>query len=319
LENLLQRLVRESEVPRKVVAAANLIREMGNLGVHGFGETVSAADVERALAQLVPVLAWYREEVGPSLDGPATGASPGPGTGNRQGPIVLGLAVLIACLALAGSLIPRGWKRTQEPPWDEGLAAAPALRVMLGEARPPDASAGVKASLSLDILRAEPAPGDPARVSDGDTLYSGDSYHLEVRPRSNGYLYVIQVDSVGKLTLLHPSLGGLRFATGRNPVHAGQFVRVPSTESGQNAELDDTRGVEHVYCVLTTSAWPELEQAIVDAEKSHHPDVAVGAPFRVKSRGVARLVPAKDAAGSPTFEGDHGVLVVGRWFRHESR
>jgi hypothetical protein len=65
LENLLQRMAKEGGLPRKLGVHANLIRELGNLGVHSFGETTTPADVEGAVAFLVPILAWYREEIGP--------------------------------------------------------------------------------------------------------------------------------------------------------------------------------------------------------------------------------------------------------------
>src|SRR5437879_2437995 len=52
LENLLQRLVKEGEFPKRLAASANLIRDLGNVGAHTFGEIVSLADVVHALEQL---------------------------------------------------------------------------------------------------------------------------------------------------------------------------------------------------------------------------------------------------------------------------
>jgi hypothetical protein len=38
LENLLQRLVKDGHLPKRLAAYANAIRELGNVGTHGFGE-----------------------------------------------------------------------------------------------------------------------------------------------------------------------------------------------------------------------------------------------------------------------------------------
>jgi hypothetical protein len=60
LENLIQRLIKEQKLPKKLAASANLIRELGNVGAHGFGEGVGVGDVEGAVGHLVPLLEWYR-------------------------------------------------------------------------------------------------------------------------------------------------------------------------------------------------------------------------------------------------------------------
>lgn len=61
LENLLQRLVKEHFMPPRIAAYANGIRDLGNLGTHGRGETISKADAHHSLSQLVVILLWYFE------------------------------------------------------------------------------------------------------------------------------------------------------------------------------------------------------------------------------------------------------------------
>ena len=153
LENLLQRMARENHLPRKLGASANLIRELGNLGVHGFDEAVTAADVEGALKHLIPILAWYREQVGPPRSAPTparpTSLAPETHTTAPAAPVVaprasrraLGLAVLagIGVVAMvAWGVI--AWRRAVLPPVEparngptdagsslqDGLAATPA-------------------------------------------------------------------------------------------------------------------------------------------------------------------------------------------------
>jgi hypothetical protein len=62
LENLLQRLVKDGHLPRRVVPYANAVRELGNVGTHAFDERITKADVIQSLAQLMVVLEWYFEE-----------------------------------------------------------------------------------------------------------------------------------------------------------------------------------------------------------------------------------------------------------------
>ena len=59
LENLLQRLVRDGVLPKRLAAYANAIRELGNVGTHGVGESVTTKDVTRSLEDLLTLLEWY--------------------------------------------------------------------------------------------------------------------------------------------------------------------------------------------------------------------------------------------------------------------
>jgi hypothetical protein len=81
LENLLQRLLKEGKLPRRVAAYANSVRDLGNVGVHLFDEQVGTADVLLSLSQLLLVVEWYCQQNAPSAaptqlaspqDGPAT-------------------------------------------------------------------------------------------------------------------------------------------------------------------------------------------------------------------------------------------------------
>jgi hypothetical protein len=62
LENLLQRLVKDGHLPRRLEAYANSVRMLGNVGTHGFGEGVTADDVLHSISQLKPILLWYAQQ-----------------------------------------------------------------------------------------------------------------------------------------------------------------------------------------------------------------------------------------------------------------
>jgi formylglycine-generating enzyme required for sulfatase activity len=72
LENLLQRLVKEGHLPTRLDAHANAVRLLGNVGTHGFGQAITAADVQQSLSGLLQVLDWYTQEEQAGGDGQRT-------------------------------------------------------------------------------------------------------------------------------------------------------------------------------------------------------------------------------------------------------
>jgi hypothetical protein len=72
LENLLQRLLKDGHLPKRLGAYANHIRELGNVGTHAHGEAVTADDVRRSLEDLTSILEWYFETVRPEALLPPT-------------------------------------------------------------------------------------------------------------------------------------------------------------------------------------------------------------------------------------------------------
>ena len=65
LENSVQQLAKAGKLPRTMVAYANSVRELGNVGIHGSGEAISADDVVSSLENLMRLVAWYCEQVRP--------------------------------------------------------------------------------------------------------------------------------------------------------------------------------------------------------------------------------------------------------------
>ncbi len=70
LENLLQRIIKDGHIPRRLAAYANSVRELGNVGTHAYGEKVDRSDVLLALSQLMPILEWYFEQEAPAASAP---------------------------------------------------------------------------------------------------------------------------------------------------------------------------------------------------------------------------------------------------------
>ena len=68
LENLIQQLSKAGKLPRTMVAYANSVRELGNVGIHTSGEAISEDDVVSSLENLMRLVAWYCEQVRPTAE-----------------------------------------------------------------------------------------------------------------------------------------------------------------------------------------------------------------------------------------------------------
>ncbi len=68
LENLIQQLSKANKLPRTMVAYANSVRELGNVGIHGSGEAITQDDVISSLENLMRLVAWYCDQVRPRSD-----------------------------------------------------------------------------------------------------------------------------------------------------------------------------------------------------------------------------------------------------------
>ncbi len=69
LENSVQQLAKAGKLPRTMVAYANSVRELGNVGIHGSGEAITEEDVVSSLENLMRLVAWYCEQVRPGGEG----------------------------------------------------------------------------------------------------------------------------------------------------------------------------------------------------------------------------------------------------------
>ena len=184
-------------------------------------------------------------------------------------------------------------------------------------------------------------------LPDGSSLASEkDDYFLVLRPLSQGFLYVFQVDSLGKMTWLFPENATTPFSSGVNPVVPRRVLQVPSADSKQVLFLDRTPGIEHIYAVFSAMRWPELEEALARPGGTHPQAggadslTAIGttpveSPNGLQVRGVGGTheattglantftVERNDAkqkwslpVAPPPWAATGSFLVVERWFRH---
>jgi hypothetical protein len=342
LENLLQRLGKEADFPKRLAAYANLVRDLGNVGAHTFDKATGTDDVTLALEQLLPILEWH---AGTSAgeDGGSTKAvgepprteptdHPDPLTGRRRRPFLVAVLGMAASLAVVAGLLWRGRPQMPPPPesllpdWANSLAAAPALRRVYGGV-PPGESEG-RITLTQTLRYHLQGAEQWHTLEDGAELSSAHGYRLQLTPGCKGYLYVFQVDTSGKLNVLFPALPVCQYSEGKNPVKADGEIRIPA---GSPLTLDENRGVEHVYTVLTLARWPELEADLESCERNGPRaggEQEVQQPLLLALRGVGGKEPQRDGSGQASTEapvarsGNEFVagrargLVVERWFLH---
>lgn len=168
----------------------------------------------------------------------------------------------------------------------EGCAASVLLKVPKEEMERIVKENNIK--LSLDILfYAEDEKGKMQVINDGSVLRSGDGYALYVRPSDPCYLYVYQVDGLGRSYRLFPNPD---YKTAENPLPAAADLWIPGT--GTLFTLDAVTGKEHFFVFASPDPLAEFEgPAAARLEKKDIENV-----IGFKKMGVAGLRPKRDAA-----------------------
>lgn len=109
--------------------------------------------------------------------------------------------------------------------------------------------------LSLDIgIYFENEQGQLQYITEGTVLHSGDAYALYIRSTDDCYLYIYQVDDLGRSYRLFPND---EYNTGANPARAGEDYWIPNTE--QYFMLDEITGKERLYLFASSERIVELE------------------------------------------------------------
>jgi hypothetical protein len=215
------------------------------------------------------------------------------------------------------------------------LPAAEVLKVIYEDA--PPAGTAKAGPLKVQVGLYGRREGEAFRpLADGDALASQvDRYWVGIRPMTDGYLYVFQVDSLGKADWLFPANPRQPVSTGNNPVKASDVLQIPPGDA-KALYLDTRTGMEYLYVVFSASRWPTLEEALA---RPSPPAPAVPPIFAdqplvsATNRGVGGTTdenpPAyeritgeghkKMTLAARTFEGDGPFLVVERRFRHVDR
>jgi len=91
----------------------------------------------------------------------------------------------------------------------------------------------------------------------GSVLKDGDHYKIVFTPQSNGYIYIFQTDSAGKVYQLFPLKNATIHQT--NPVQANKTYFLPAEK--KSFYLDQQQGEEKIYFIASSQADPELEQS----------------------------------------------------------
>lgn len=116
LENLLQRVVKEGLLPKRLAAYATAVRELGNVGTHSFDDQITHQDVLQSLTSLMPIVEWFFEQKNaddapvvsdraPQRAEARTGAEAGTAPARRAAPAVVRRGVwplAFAAVVLAG-------------------------------------------------------------------------------------------------------------------------------------------------------------------------------------------------------------------------
>lgn len=237
-------------------------------------------------------------------------------------PLLVGLLVLLATWLL----LPRLPSPSEIIAPGASASAQHALEVAY--TRPVQDASGTPEAAITALWRPR-AGGQWQRLENGQDLSSADQYLLAVMPREQVWCYVFQIDAQGNLFPLFPALNGAPFATGVNPIHPGQWNLIP--EGSEAFYLDETLGVEHIYVVVASAPWPELEAALTARggapASTSTPPTTVLTAFNMPSRGVAgKEAVASEALPLPdsgivqaTFTwGLKGAFVEAIYFQHVS-
>lgn len=144
-------------------------------------------------------------------------------------------------------------------------------------------------------------------VRDDDTVYSGESYRIYLRPNSDLYVYVYQEDSTGKGYWLFPNAD----IALNNPLKGGVDYWIPRRD--RTFRLDDTSGTERIYIVAATDRATDLEQ-LIDNPSSGREEV-----IRITTRGVANISSTHNAEIDMELENMSGEAEFYRLIRLNHR
>ncbi len=195
--------------------------------------------------------------------------------------------------------VPSPWPR---PTWIQGLAAAAVLLVaavvlwMLLPAAPP-------LQARVDMYRRLSA-GIDERLSEGASIFPGDSLFLEVEGGAPMHVYALNVDATGRVVSLFPYEGGDL----ENPLAAELKHRLPGLSGGnlQYWKLGPDAGPESFFVIAASAPLPEAERLLERAAELR--EKARAAPGQDRSDGAS-----KPEEPGPTGDPDRGIAGVEPW------
>lgn len=202
----------------------------------------------------------------PLATSPTTSLTISPTTGltTRKMLVLTATVLLVLCVMIAYQFLrARG---------DEGTATSVANPEPSSENAADKPIGETPDMLSMALFRVG-RDGRRQQVNTDYTFRSGDGMRLSVTPLRDGYLYLIQAGSSGKVQILYPDR---RIDRGNHQVNAGQRLEIP-TAASQYYRFDNRTGNETLYLIHTSKkgnpALSEIEAAL--GRKGNQPAAAV--------------------------------------------
>jgi hypothetical protein len=163
-------------------------------------------------------------------------------------------------------------------------------------------------------------------LADGDTLTQNDNYKIMFQCNMRCYMYIVQLDSSGKMDPIFPS----SYFSWGNPTQIHTLYSLPP----QNKwfYLDENTGVETIYFIASRSRRLDLEQLFRKFEEKNKSlvqlaSVSLDSSYMI-TRGIGgvregrkQTVNLQDGSqgqyASTLFSSIQADLVVTRWFYHQ--
>lgn len=143
----------------------------------------------------------------------------------------------------------------------------------------------------------------PVSVSPDFGFKNGDEVRLNVEPKQDGYLYLVQKGSSGRLSLLFPDK---HISNGANNVKAKQSMMIPSSLWFQ---FDKQPGTETIFVVFSAVEEKTLFSLLDQASKEKTPDFQAKALEELQKR-------AKDlsfsAPGGTSTNSEKSLMLTGK-------
>jgi len=162
-------------------------------------------------------------------------------------------------------------------------------------------------------------------VVDGDILTKQDHYKIIFKSNRTCYLYVVQLDSTGRIDPLFPS----QFTALNNPVKKNMLYEVPSDNKW--FFLDSNTGTENIYFIASQTRRGDIEQMLQELQRRNS-SLIQRQPISINNstvltRGIKGMWPGKTqnvslmnggqgAYTSTIIQSVQADFVMTRYFNH---
>lgn len=165
-------------------------------------------------------------------------------------------------------------------------------------------------------------------IESGDTIKESDNYRIHIFSEKVCYMYIFQIDSRGQLFWIFPkNSGNIEFSSGSNPIASKSWNSIPGSKEWY--QLDDKKGVEHIYIVQSIDKLNGLENALFQASQSINSPRMISEPLKIKTKGIRKIVQESQNSRSillplhkqtidSMINSIDGILVIEKWFYHEN-